>query len=70
MSGQNNEPGLIIGFNELIGIYNKLMDVSIDNKRVQLDYEHHQMVRCLEALRLYMLDHMLDPNFKVELNGD
>lgn len=68
MSGQNNEPSLIIGYGELNAIYDKLMDVEIKNEYVQLDYEHHQMIRIIEALRLYMLERMLDPSFKVELN--
>lgn len=67
-NGQNNNPGLIIGYGELNEIYDKLMDVEIKDPYIQLDYEHHQMVRVIEALRLCMIDRMLDPSFKVELN--
>lgn len=67
-NGRNNDPGLIIGFGELNAIYDKLMEVEIKNEHIQLDYEHFQMVRIIEALRLYMIERMLDPSFKVELD--
>lgn len=68
MSGVNNDPAIIINFGELNEIYSKLDDVVVKNEYVQLDYGHHQLVRCLEALRLYILDHNLNPQFEVGLH--
>lgn len=67
-NGKSDEYALVIDNKAIAVILDKQLDVVPPTNPLALDYESMQVYYVLEALRLYMEDQMLTPNFKVELN--
>lgn len=65
ISGRNDEYKLQLTVSDLAKILNKYQDVRPPREPLALDYESTQLYYALEALRLYMEDRMIEPNFEV-----
>lgn len=67
MPGKSNYD-ILITKEAIKDILNKYPEIHIKNEYIALDYESIQLAYALEALRLYMEDRLLTPNFKVDLS--
>ena len=59
---------LLIDNKALLDILNKYQDVRVHTSAIALDYESIQLYFALEALRLYMEDYLLEPNYRIDLD--
>lgn len=67
--GKNKEEyKLIIDNQALLQILNKYQDVRVHNNAIALDYESIQLYFALEALKLYMEEQLLEPNYRIDLD--
>lgn len=67
MSGKNNYDAVLTK-GALAEILDKYHNIAIKDEYVALDYQTLQLVYALEAVRLYLADRRLAPNYKVDLS--
>lgn len=70
--GKNDEYKLRLTVADLVQVLNKYQDVVPPKEPLALNYETTQLYYALEALRLFMEDRMIEPNYEVidEQNKD